>query len=436
MKRDTKKRFYGWKNIGLLFFINFFGFGIASYSFTVIFPAMIKDMAWQRGQASIAHTLRLVFMGLMVPVLAMAISRFGVKKTMIFGVAIIFACLLFLGTITTQLWVWTFLWGVLMPLGAAFGGIFVIQTTAMFWFNVRRALALGIVTSGAALSGFLAQPFFTWLMQIAQSWEAAWLFAGGFSLIGLCLTFFIVGRPREIGQYPDGINPEEASNTTAGPENTARTYRSPVNWPLKEVLKRPTIWLFILVAISNGLSIVFINSHGVLHMTDLGYSPMQAASVLSVIILASGIASVPMGWLADLIEPRWLCTGCLAGMLITLFILWKAPSIELLMLSGLIFGFGFGGILILNPTMIGNYFGPEAYPKINGVAMPLVTGGIALVPTIAGFVADKMGNYDLIFGIIAGVLTMGTIGAFFLAPPKPTFYREFMTEPSRAGSIN
>ena len=92
MRRDTKKRFYGWKNIGLLFFINFFGFGIASYSFTVIFPAMIKDMAWQRGQASIAHTLRLVFMGLMVPVLAMAISRFGVKKTMIFGVAIIFAC--------------------------------------------------------------------------------------------------------------------------------------------------------------------------------------------------------------------------------------------------------------------------------------------------------------------------------------------------------
>ncbi|MBW2622359.1 MAG: hypothetical protein JRD68_05595, partial [Deltaproteobacteria bacterium] len=82
MEQKNQTKFYGWKNVGLLFFINFFGFGMASYSFTVIFPAMIQDMAWPRGQASIAHTLRLIIMGSMAPVLALAINRFGVKKTM------------------------------------------------------------------------------------------------------------------------------------------------------------------------------------------------------------------------------------------------------------------------------------------------------------------------------------------------------------------
>jgi MFS family permease len=424
MKRNIKTKFYGWKNIGLLFFINFFGFGMASYSFTVIFPAMIQDMAWPRGQASIAHTLRLIIMGSMAPVLALAISRFGVKKPMMAGVVIMLTCLLLLATITTRIWVWTLLWGIVMPIGAALGGIFVIQTTAMFWFNKRRALAVGIVTSGAALSGFLAQPFFTWLMAAARSWEAAWLFAAGFSFIGVALTFFIVGRPRELGQYPDGINPDENQDAATGAENAARTYRSPVDWPLRQALKMPIIWLFILVAISNGLSIILVNSHGVLHLTDLGYSPMQAASVLSLIILASGIASLPMGWLADFIEPRWLCTGCMAGMLVTLFFIWRAPSIELLMVSGFLFGFGFGGILILNPTMIGNYFGPESFLKVNGLVMPLVTSGISLVPTIAGFIADKLGSYNLIFGFVAGMLTLGTICAFFLAPPEPTFYQK------------
>ena len=98
----------------------------------------------------------------------------------------------------------------------------------MFWFNKRRALALGIVTSGAALSGFLVQPFFTWLMAAAQSWEAAWLFAAGSSFIAVVLTFFIVGRPRELGQYPDGINPDETQDNATGSENAARTYRSPL----------------------------------------------------------------------------------------------------------------------------------------------------------------------------------------------------------------
>lgn len=430
MKRNRKSTFYGWKNIGLLFFINFCGFGMASYSFTVIFPAMIQDMGWPRGQASIAHTLRLIIMGSMAPVLALAIGRFGVKKTMMAGVAIMLTCLLLLATITSQIWIWIFLWGILMPMGAALGGIFVIQTTAMFWFNKRRALALGMVTSGAALSGFLVQPFFTWLMAAAQSWEAAWFFAAGFSLIGLTLTFFIVGRPRELGQYPDGISKAETQDNLTNPDNAARTYRSPVDWPLREALKKPTIWLFILVAISNGLSIILVNSHGVLHMTDLGYSPMQAASVLSLVILASGIASLPMGWLADFIEPRWLCTGCMAAMLVTLIIIWKAPSLELLMVSGFVFGFCFGGILILNPTMLGNYFGPESFLKVNGLVMPFVTGGISLVPTIAGFIADTFGSYNLIFGFLAVMLTIGTIGAFFLAPPEPTFYQKLKSQPA------
>ncbi|MBW2624510.1 MAG: MFS transporter [Deltaproteobacteria bacterium] len=267
-------------------------------------------------------------------------------------------------------------------------------------------------------------------MAAAQSWEAAWLFAAGFSSIGLALTIFIVGRPRELGQYPDGINPDKTEDMATGSENAAKTYRSPVDWPLREALKMPTIWLFILVAISNGLSIILVHSHGVLHMTDLGYSPMQAASVLSLIILASGIASLPMGWLADFIEPRWLCTGCMAGMLLTLIIIWKAPSIELLMLSGFIFGFCFGGILILNPTMLGNYFGPEAFLKVNGLVMPMVTSGISIVPTMAGFIADKSGSYTLVFVFVAGVLTIGTICAFFLAPPKPTFYQKLEPEPS------
>ena len=420
---NIRNSFYGWKNVGLLFFILLCGFGLSFYSFSVVFPVMINDMGWQRGEAGIALTICMFLMGYMAPVLALAISKFGAKRTMVSGLVIMVITLILLGTITTRLWIWILLWGFMMPLGFAFGGIIAVQTTVMFWFNARRALALSVVTSGAGLAGFMAQPFFTWLMGRTESWQLAWLVVGGGAFIALILSVFVVGTPQEIGQNPDGLNTEEIEKASNPGGSAARTYRSPVNWPLREALKKPALWLFILLVISHGQAIILIMSHGILHMTDVGYTSMQAASVLSLIILASGLVALPTGWLADRVEPRWLKIFCLAGILITFFILWKAPSLELLTAAGLIFGICFGAMLILLPTTIGNYFGPEAFPRINGFVMPLASTFVAVVPAVAGFIADKMGSYDLIFAVINVMLIIGTISAVLLKPPKPAFHQ-------------
>ena len=424
IKKITRSTFYGWKNVGLLFLILMCGFGLAFYSLSVIFPVMIKDLGWQRGQAGMALTLCMFLMGYMAPVMALAISRFGVKKTLLSGLMIIAATLILLGTITAHLWMWILLWGFVMPLGFGFGGIFTIQTTVMFWFNARRALALSIVTSGAALAGFISQPFCTWLMNRTGSWRMAWLVMGGGAIIAVILSFFIVGKPGEIGQNPDGLNADETEKAANPDYSAARTYRSPINWPLGEALRKPALWLIILMAISHGQSSILIMSHGILHMTDLGYTAMQAASVLSLLILASGLAALPTGWLADRFEPRWLNSFCLAGMLVAFFILWKAPGLKLLTSAGLIFGTCFGAMMILLPSTIGNYFGPESFPRINGTLVPLASTFVAIVPSIAGFVADKTGNYDLVFAVIAFVLLVGTICAILLTPPKPAFRQE------------
>jgi len=419
--QKTKTGFYGWKNVGLLFLIVFCAFGLAFYSFSVIFPVMIQDMGWPRGRAGLAHTLCLLLVGFMAPVLALSITRFGVKRTMILGLAVTIAASLLLGTIASRLWIWIALWGLVMPVGFAFGGLITAQTAVTFWFSRRRALAMGIVTSGAAAAGFLAQPVLTWLMTRTQSWQAAWLVVAGSSLAALVLSFFVVGAPGEIGQNPDGLTAEETDRAAKGLGQPNRTYRSPINWPLKEVVRKPAVWLLMLLATCHGFAIILISAHGVLHLTDSGFTPMQAASVLSLIILASGLAALPVGWLADLVEPRWLSAGCLAGMLVTFLVLWQAPSMALLMAAGLIFGFSFGAVLIFVPTMIGNYFGPETFPRVNALLVPIVSVFISIVPAAAGFIADKTGSYDLIFGLVSLMLAVGTISALLLAPPKPTF---------------
>ena len=53
--------------------------GFIFYGFTVIFPAMIEAEGWQRGEASLAHTLRGLFVGFMAPVAALSIGRLGAR---------------------------------------------------------------------------------------------------------------------------------------------------------------------------------------------------------------------------------------------------------------------------------------------------------------------------------------------------------------------
>ena len=154
----------------------------------------------------------------LTPVIAVSIRKYGLKKTIIFGLVVTFVCLILLGTIITKLWMWIVLWGIAMPVGFAFSGFLPVMTCVMFWFNIRRATVLGIVLTGAAAAGFLAQPTFTWLMEKTNSWESAWLATAALTFVALVCAFFLVGTPQEIGQNPDGLTPEEAAEAAARAE--------------------------------------------------------------------------------------------------------------------------------------------------------------------------------------------------------------------------
>jgi MFS family permease len=221
-----------------------------------------------------------------------------------------------------------------------------------------------------------------------------------------------------MGQYPDGISPDESEAYETDERKTMRTYRTSEVWTIREVFKTSTIWFFIMVGITQGMPIIFITSHGVLHITDIGYTSMQAAYVLMFVLLGSGIARFPMGWLGDRIEPRWIVIGALSLMLIAFSGIWKAPSLNILMGFGSLFGICYGTLLVLMSTMMGNYYGPESYAGINAFTAPFLTAISASVPTVAGYIADKQGSYNLVFTVLTAGLIISVICSTFLSPPK------------------
>lgn len=164
-----QRAFFGRKNIGLLFGIYMLGVGFVYYGFNVIFPAMVNDMNWSRGDASWGQTLHGLLMGVFAPLVAWSLNKYRARLTIVFGFSTLAVGCVSLATITTTVWHWIIIWGVVMTFGFVFGGVLPIQTTVTHWFDAKRATALGLVMSAAGVGGFVAQPMFTWVIALSRA---------------------------------------------------------------------------------------------------------------------------------------------------------------------------------------------------------------------------------------------------------------------------
>jgi Mn2+/Fe2+ NRAMP family transporter len=67
---------------------------------------------------------------------------------------------------------------------------------------------------------------------------------------------------------------------------------------------------------------------------------------------------------------------------------------------------------------MGNYYGPEIYPDINGVMAPFLILFGAVVPVGAGYMYEKYDSYDAVFFILSIMLVVALVFSLLLAPPK------------------
>ncbi len=408
--------FFGWKNAGLLFGVYMFAVGFVYYGFNVIFPEMVNSMNWQRGHASWAQTIHGLLYGVFVPLAAVSTNKYGARTTIVVGIFVLILGCILLATVTTSLLTWTLIWGVVMALGFTFAGVIPIQTTIAHWFEHRRATAIGLVMTAAGVGGFIAQPLFTWIIQTFDSWRTGWLFATVFALAALVLAAFVVNKPADRNQHPDGINHTDESKKAQ--YANSKIYKTMETWTLKEALNTPTLWLLIILFLGGVMPLYLLVVHGVLHLTDLQYESMEAASVLSFMLAGSACARFPVGWLGDRIEPRLIMFTLLSIAVIALAIIWQAPSLPLLLPAGAMFGAAYGGTLVMMPTMIANYFGTTAFASINGFVFPVQIVIASMVPVGTGYSADITGNYDIAFIALIGFACLAAACTMVTRPPR------------------
>jgi MFS family permease len=256
------------------------------------------------------------------------------------------------------------------------------------WFEKRRAAALGVAVTGVGLGTLLTAPVAAALIN-AYGWRQTYVIFGISSAVGLILCGFLTPRP------------------PASTEQQAIVR-------LKDLVKKPVFrfmyfsGFFITLALF--VPFVFLVSFARFQ----GIDEVAAASLVGIIGGASIAGRLAFGALGDKISRIRLYQVTFLMVSVS-FLIWllAANSFILLVVYAILMGVGYGGFIVLSPTVAAEIFGLAGLGTILGTIYTGAGFGGLLGPTMTGFIIDKTGSYNAAI-IVAMIMALM---AFLLLVP-------------------
>ena len=388
-----------WLIVAALFTVTY-GVSTPLAAFGVFLPVFAETFGWSRGAISTALSVNLLLGGVAGFVIGALADRSGPRVTLV-STVLLAGIAFSLASTVTALWQLYLLVGVLGGVGMS--SFYLLSTTTVTrWFTERRGLALALVLVGFNLAYITAGPLAAWLIA-KVGWRAAYALLAGTCGLVTMLAALTVRLPGAGEVEPPRALPVGAS---AGPNVT-----------LADALVDPRQWYLNISWLLLGALTLMISVHIVSFAHDQGISLAQASLALTAYgfgavggRIGSGIVSDRIGTFTTIRLSYVLQMVALASLL------WLS-SLEALLLSLLVLGFGFASADTMLAKAVPEVFGTRALGAILGVLNLGWRFGAALGPVWAGFLYDVTGAYTIPFGA-APVVVLVSWGLFALGSSR------------------
>ena len=386
--RLKDKLFYGWVVVVAFFVIGITLFGI-NLSFGVFFKSIESEFNLNRAETSAITSFYMLLAGVCAFLSGWALDRYG-PRIVVLIMGLFTGLSLLLTSQTSSLWQLFITYSMLLAIGT--GAVFAVpMSTVSRWFDKRRGLALGIAGSGVGLGPVVMAPFATYLIS-NFSWRMAYIVIGLITwLIVIPLSRLLKKDPYEIGALPDGIKayPKDIKNEKDSIQSSGLL--------LPQAFRTRSFWLVTFIQLLYGFNIFLVMTHLVPHAGDLDFSPMEAATVLSLIGGAAVFGKVLIGTASDRIGRK--LTAVICALLQAGAMVWLVWSQELWMLYvfALVYGFAYSGQSLVVAALVSDTFGLGRIGAIMGVLEIGFGVGAAIGPAIGGLIFDVSNSYFTAF---------------------------------------
>ncbi|MDR0719788.1 MAG: MFS transporter, partial [Treponema sp.] len=194
--------FYGWIIVGVTFLIYFFNVGLMLYGAPAINAKMIKDLdpLFNPAVVGTAVAISTACQGILSAASGALARKTGVKKLLIFGSLMLCAGALAISFGPENRVYFIVVYGSMMGLGLAFGGILSSQTLLNDWFSKKKGFAMSIAVSSGSVCGMIAPTVMSKLTD--GSWKNGWFLVAAMTAVSALLAaIIVVNRPEDKGLY-------------------------------------------------------------------------------------------------------------------------------------------------------------------------------------------------------------------------------------------
>lgn len=372
--------------------------GFALYGIPFFYDFIVKDFGFSRAEVTSGNAFgKLVVAPLFGFLAGWLIDRYGPRRLMMLGVVLAGIALVGLSHAST-LWIFYFFY-VFNAVGYVFGGPLPCQVLISRWFDKNRGKAMGIAYLGIGAGGAIV-PILATNLEKNFGWQNALTTLGILIVvIALPLSYFIKD-PIKARPKAEMVKKEPAVS-------------------MKTIFKNRNFYLLAFGSMCSIGAVGGMMQHLKLYLRDLDFTQAHAAGIMSAVLFSSLAGRVIMGWLADMVNRKYvmILIYCIVAAAITLLVL--PPFEGKIYLFAIVFGIGLGGDYMIIPLMAGDLFGVKALGRTMGII--LVVDGIAesFFPVLVGYLYnDAAKSYAIGFSVLITVALTGVLLVSFLPKTK------------------
>jgi MFS family permease len=399
--RNNAKVFYGWYIVALGFLSHLACTFHMSSTLSVFLKPMTEDLGVSRGLFSLLRSGEILIAGALAPLAGPMVDRFGGRWLMTGGALSAVIGFLWMSQVGA-FWQFVILRWTFLAMGGVFMCQMVVSVTVSRWFVRKRGRAIAIAGLGQGVSKVcipvVTASLFAWV-----GWRVTWSI---FGIVTLILVFFpalifMRRSPEDMGLVPDGLDVGSEPAASIKPQDEVKTNDNAsadeVIWSWQEILRTQTFWVICFIYGMVNIGIAGLNLHVFAYVTDIGYSTIVAATVLSIIASTQLGSTLIWGFVSERASIRHATMGMFLVQASGLALVLITSHVVSVYAGFFFYGIGLGGGWVLQEIIWASCFGRRSLGAVRGLGIFVTyTFGAAGAPFF-GFVHDLTGSYQLSF---------------------------------------
>ena len=358
----------------------------------------------------------------MAPLIGPMVDRFGGRWLMAGGALAVGTGFAVMSQVDA-FWQFLILRWTLVTIGGVFMCHMVVSVTVSRWFVRKRGRAIAIASLGQGFSK-VCIPIVTATLFVWVGWRWTWAIFGAITLILIVIPalIFIRRSPEDLGLRPDGIDEPAVAGAVALSKNDTTASKEfsadEVVWTWQQVIRTQTFWLICFIYGMANVGIAGLNLHVFAYVTDIGFSTIVAATVLSIIASTQLGSTLVWGVISERMEIRRSSMLMFLIQAMGLGLVLAIDRIVPLYIGFFLYGIGLGGGWVLQELIWASYFGRVSLGMVRGLGILVTHGFGAAGAPFFGFVHDLTGSYRPSFLTFVIALILSALLSLAVRAPR------------------